>query len=201
MSILDDSNGKYEFSGAGEVECLPRACFFSNGDWTRMLSGRFNLDMVADGSFSQQQSVQMWQSDAMQLLTEVVGPNLDLGDFVGITPDPDPFQPAILNAVECCNTSFGITAGAGYSFFVGIPQTGTVVRQVTATVHANETVTPGVRLSDGICTFSEISPSTHASSGSLARLVRSGNPPAWTATGGSNLNHAVLRCYLFDQSQ
>jgi hypothetical protein len=189
------------------MECAPQCCFGSNGGSSdvRWTSETFYAGAQRAASAVEAiQTVNMWKSDAMAILSGVSHgastPMRQFDDYAYITLSSNPNALAELEAREVRHfgepIASGTTQAYGYSFFVGIPGGGHILKKKEYHV-LGSTPLNLLQSSSGICTL-----------GSLSGVRADGYPRLYRQNGlwradwiGPTRGEFYPMCYYFAQDQ
>jgi hypothetical protein len=194
------SSSNWMIWGWGEVQCLPRCCFFSNGGSSdvRWKSGNFGATAYTPETPSA--SAPMWLDDAMPIMNGIYfsGPadkgqqqvnafwSQGFGRVSSVMWSPVP-----------PNGTY--TTVYGYSFFVGIPHTSHDVEYIDYPWHNDSTPLTNISTSAGICTIKGLSARYGRPTGAYAKIYRSSG--VWKTRAYDPDIDIRTRCFYFNQDQ
>ncbi len=214
LMITDEDDGRFHFTGSGEVQCLPRCCFKSDtGGATRTLSEELNatVSMNDPSSFAIRGAQAL--PGAIQFLTGIrhqsVGTFPSAGMFPGagamVSLDPNPSLSVISEVRNCgffplfpCPTN--TVSATAFSLLVAAPVVGGV-HQVKIDRTVNLTVANlRVGLSQAGTAACVVTSLFGAKTSTLPAVTLTRPNGVWVGELGPNVSSAQVTCYNFNQS-
>jgi hypothetical protein len=209
LQITND-NYNWQATGHGTLYCAKQCCFSSNGGSQdiRKMSGTFTATATASNFGQAKTSVNMWQSDAMPILTGVVH---STGEMTQTWEDGSDVylrspwtQSALLEAYAYRNlpvasipSPVSTETSRGYSFFVGINQSGHQVKYKRYSATGGGGWVTMIPNTQGICVITDAA-DIWVNTGPMIRQFNG----AWHLQHNGDLYvKAYANCYYYDQSQ
>jgi len=206
--VFQRTDGKWVLSGLNaDMACVPQCCFYSNGGDAdrRWVSPEFSaIASSPTNGGTKSVSTAMWNSDAMPILTGLSylkggAPMAPLAGEGAYTQVRQPTQTALLNATTRASSTHGaFTYAFGYSYFVGKPSSGHVVKKKEFTVSDGTNRMPLISLTEGICTLGVVQGMFTTSS--AAGVFADPATGFWRA-GNSGAFTFKPMCYYYNQNK
>jgi hypothetical protein len=196
--IVQQSGGFWTATGWGQMMCATQCAFNSNGGssdvrWLSQDFGAYKYAAPHTGQLVAQTA--MWNGDAMNILSGMLhyGGSMTLFER-GLTVWSSTGVTIKLRAEPYGNATSSAIGVYGYSFFVGVPSTGHVVKvskEYTAQA-GGEAIMIGK--DSGICAFTRLNGFTDSYPAMILRTSTN-----WKLIASSGFTTA--RCFYYDQSQ